>query len=172
MTTDTTETADLLARRARVLLGNYAPPPVTLVRGRGCHVWDQDGREYLDLIAGIAVSALGHAHPAVTEAVTRQAATLVHTSNLFANEPAIALAERLVGLLDADARVFFCNSGTEANETALKSGRRHGRDIAPSGDRLEVVAAEGAFHGRPLGALSIPWAPAKREPFEPLPAGV
>jgi acetylornithine aminotransferase len=164
--------ADLLARRERVLLGNYGPPPIALVRGNGCQVWDENGREYLDLIAGIAVCALGHAHPAVTAAVTRQAATLMHTSNLFGNAPAVELAERLVGLLGADARVFFCNSGAEANETALKIARRHGRDLDPSGNRLEVVAAEGAFHGRTLGALSITWAPSKREPFEPLPAGV
>jgi acetylornithine/N-succinyldiaminopimelate aminotransferase len=167
----TTKT-DLLARRSHVLMGNYAPPPVALVHGSGCRVWDEDGREYLDLIAGIAVSALGHAHPAVVDAVTAQAARLIHTSNLFANGPAIDLAERLVHLLGADARVFFCNSGAEANETALKIARRHGRDLDPSGSRVEVVAAEGAFHGRTLGALSITWSPAKREPFEPLPGGV
>ena len=153
-------------------MGNYAPPPVALVRGSGAHVWDADGREYVDLIAGIAVCALGHAHPAVVDAVTRQASELMHTSNLFGNEPAVRLAERLVGLLGADARVFFCNSGAEANETALKIARRHGRDLDPTGNRLEVVAAEGAFHGRTLGALSITWSPAKREPFEPLPGGV
>ena len=173
MTTNTTETADLLARRARVLLGNYAPPPVTLVRGSGCHVWDENGREYLDLIAGIAVSALGHAHPAVIDAITRQAATLMHTSNLFGNAPAVELAERLLALLGTDdARVFFCNSGAEANEAALKIARRHGRDLDPTGNRLEVVAANGAFHGRTLGALSITGTPVKREPFEPLPGGV
>jgi acetylornithine/N-succinyldiaminopimelate aminotransferase len=168
----TTTSADLLARRARVLMGNYAPPPVALVRGDGCRVWDEDGREYLDLIAGIAVSALGHAHPAVIEAVTRQTAILMHTSNLFANPPAVELAERLVGLLGHDARVFFCNSGTEANEAALKIARRHGRDLDPTGQRLEVVAADGAFHGRTLGALSLTGQPAKRAPFEPLPGGV
>jgi acetylornithine aminotransferase len=167
----TTNTA-LLVRREHVLLGNYAPPPVALVRGSGCHVWDETGREYLDLIAGIAVCALGHAHPAVTEAVTRQAATLMHTSNLYGTGPAIELAEKLVALLGVDARVFFCNSGTEANEAALKIARRHGRDLDPSGNRLEVIAAEGSFHGRTLGALSLTWAPAKREPFEPLPGGV
>jgi acetylornithine aminotransferase len=168
----TTTNTELLARRAHVLLGNYAPPPVALVRGSGCHVWDENGREYLDLIAGIAVCALGHAHPAVTQAVARQAATLVHTSNLYGTGPAIELAEKLVALLGVDARVFFCNSGTEANEAALKIARRHGRDLDPSGERLEVIAAEGSFHGRTLGALSLTWAPAKREPFEPLPAGV
>ena len=168
----TTTSADLLTRRGRVLMGNYAPPPVALVRGEGCRVWDEDGREYLDLIAGIAVCALGHAHPAVVEAVTRQAATLLHTSNLFANPPAVELAERLIGLLGHDARVFFCNSGTEANEAALKIARRHGRDLDPQGGRLEVIAADGAFHGRTLGALSITGQPAKRAPFEPLPGGV
>jgi acetylornithine/N-succinyldiaminopimelate aminotransferase len=171
----TNDNESLLGLRDAVLMGNYARPPVALVRGSGCRVWDADGRDYLDLIAGIAVSALGHAHPAVVDAVRRQAAELAHTSNLFLNEPAVRLAERLVGLLGpagATARVFFCNSGTEANETALKIARRHGRDLDPSGNRLEVVAAEGAFHGRTLGALSLTWAAAKREPFEPLPAGV
>jgi acetylornithine aminotransferase len=108
----------------------------------------------------------------VTQAVARQAATLVHTSNLYGTGPAIELAEKLVALLGVDARVFFCNSGTEANEAALKIARRHGRDLDPSGERLEVIAAEGSFHGRTLGALSLTWAPAKREPFEPLPGGV
>jgi acetylornithine aminotransferase len=135
-------------------------------------VWDENDREYLDLIAGIAVSALGHAHPAVIEAVTHQVAQVMHTSNLFANQRSVELAERLIGLLGADARVFFCNSGAEANEAALKIARRHGRDLDPGGGRLEIVAAEGAFHGRTLGALSITGTPAKREPFEPLPAGV
>jgi len=165
----------LLARRDAVLLGNYARPPIALVRGKGTRVWDADGREYLDLIAGIAVCALGHAHPAVVEAVAAQAAELSHVSNLYLNEPAVRLAETLVELLGVDAggaKVFFCNSGTEANEAALKIARRHGRDLDPSGGRLGIVAAEGGFHGRTLGALAITHSPSKREPFEPLPGGV
>jgi acetylornithine aminotransferase len=153
-------------------MGTYARPPIALVRGEGCRVWDADGSEYIDFIAGIAVCALGHGHPAVVEAVTRQVKQLAHVSNLYLNEPAVRLAERLVHLLGHDARVFFCNSGAEANETALKLTRRHGRDLDPSGNRLEVVAAEGSFHGRTMGALSLTHAPAKREPFEPLPGGV
>src|SRR5436190_6962378 len=119
---------DLLARRDAVLMGNYGRPPVALVRGKGTRVWDADGREYLDLIAGIAVCTLGHAHPAITEAVSTQVGELAHVSNLFLNEPAVLLAERLTGLLGAapkPATVFFCNSGTEANEAALKIARRH-----------------------------------------------
>jgi acetylornithine/N-succinyldiaminopimelate aminotransferase len=172
----TTVTNDgLLELRDRVLMGTYARPPIALVRGEGARVWDADGKDYVDLIAGIAVSSLGHAHPALIDAIRRQSAELAHTSNLFVNEPAVLLAQRIVGLLGptgADARVFFCNSGAEANETALKISRRHGRDLDPSGGRFEVIAAEGAFHGRTMGALSLTWAKAKREPFEPLPAGV
>ena len=172
MTTSVTSNADLLARRDAVLLGTYARPPIALVRGDGCRVWDADGKEYIDFIAGIAVCSLGHGHRAVIEAVTRQAKQLTHVSNLYLNEPAVQLAERLVDLLGHDARVFFCNSGTEANETALKLARRHGRDLDPTGGRLDVVAAEGSFHGRTMGALSLTHSPAKREPFEPLPGGV
>jgi acetylornithine/N-succinyldiaminopimelate aminotransferase len=112
-------------RFAAALMPNYGLPPLALVRGEGCHVWDADGREYLDLIAGIAVSSLGHAHPALVDAVTRQVGLVAHTSNLFMNEPSVALAERLLALLGADGRVFFANSGTEANEAAVKLVRRH-----------------------------------------------
>jgi acetylornithine/N-succinyldiaminopimelate aminotransferase len=147
------------------LMGNYGTPPLTLVRGRGAEVWDADGRRYLDLLGGIAVNALGHAHPAVVEAVTRQVATLGHTSNLYITEPALELAERLVELLDAGpARVLFGNSGAEANEAAFKIARRTGR--------RGMVACEGAFHGRTMGALALTGQPAKRTPFEPLPGDV
>src|ERR1700750_2682765 len=106
---------------------NYGVPPIAISRGQACRVRDADGREYLDLIAGIAVSALGHAHPAIVEAVSRQIRAVAHTSNLFVHEPAVALAERLLGRLKPDGRVFFCNSGAEANEAALKLvRRRHG----------------------------------------------
>ena len=168
----TTGYESLAARWDAAMMPNYGTPPVALARGQGCRVWDVDGREYLDLIAGIAVSSLGHAHPALVEAVRRQVGTLAHTSNLFMHEPGVRLAERLLGLLGGDGRVFLCNDGATANEAAYKLARRHGRVLDPAGGRLEVVAAEGAFHGRSLGALSITGTPAKREPFEPLPGPV
>ena len=163
---------DLAQRWAAVMMPNYAVPAVALARGEGAHVWDVDGVEYLDLFAGIAVSSLGHGHPAVVEAVTRQVAALAHTSNLFAHEPGVRLAERLLQLVGADGRVFFCQDGAEANECALKLARIHGRRLDPSGGRLRVVAAEGGFHGRTFGSLSITGTPAKRQPFEPLPGPV
>jgi acetylornithine/N-succinyldiaminopimelate aminotransferase len=162
----------LAARWDAAMMPNYGTPPVALARGAGCRVWDVDGREYLDLIGGIAVSALGHAHPALVEAVSRQVGTLAHTSNLAMHELGVRLAERLLDLLGYDGRVFFCNDGGTANEAAYKLSRRHGWQLDPSGGRLEVVAAEGAFHGRSLGALSITGTPSKREPFEPLPGPV
>jgi len=148
------------------LMGNYGTPPVVLARGEGATVWDVDGKQYLDLLAGIAVNVLGHAHPAVVEAVSRQVATLGHTSNLAAHAPGIELAERLQALVGAPgSRVLFCNSGAEANEAALKLSRR----LRPGGG---WVACEGAFHGRTMGALAITGQPAKRAPFEPLPGPV
>jgi acetylornithine aminotransferase len=149
------------------LMGNYGTPPVVLARGRGATVWDVDGREYVDLLGGIAVNLLGHAHPAVVEAVTRQVATLGHTSNLAAHQPGIELAERLKQLVGAgpDTRVLFTNSGAEANEAALKLSRR----MRPGGG---WIACEGSFHGRTLGALAITGQLAKRAPFEPLPGPV
>lgn len=167
-----TATDALTARWDAVMMPNYGTPPVAIARGLGCQVWDVDGREYLDLIAGIAVSALGHAHPALVEAVCRQVGTLAHSSNLAIHEPGVRLAERLVGLLGGNGRVFFGNDGAEANEAAFKLARRHGRALDPSGGRLEVVAAEGGFHGRTFGALALTGAPAKREPFTPLPGPV
>ncbi|KXW75349.1 acetylornithine aminotransferase, partial [Mycolicibacterium phlei DSM 43071] len=123
-----------------------------------------DGKSYIDLLGGIAVNILGHRHPGVIEAVTRQLNTLGHTSNLYATEPGVALAEALVGLLGAPAKVFFCNSGTEANEVAFKITRLTGR--------TKIVAAEGAFHGRTMGSLALTGQPAKQAPFEPLPGYV
>lgn len=143
---------------------NYGTPKIALVRGSGAQVWDDQGREYLDLLAGIAVNALGHAHPAVVAAVTDQLSTLGHTSNLAATAPAIELAERLLALAGRDGRVFFCNSGAEANEAAFKLSRLTGRST--------LVAAEGGFHGRTSAALALTGQPAKREPFEPLPGHV
>jgi acetylornithine aminotransferase len=142
------------------LMPNYGVPPVALARGEGCRVWDIDGREYLDLIAGIAVSALGHGHPALVSAVTDQVGRIAHTSNLFLHEGEVVLAERLLSLVGTDGRVFFCNSGTEANEAAVKLVRRHN----PAG---YIVAAQGGFHGRTMGALALTGKPAAREPFGP-----
>ena len=153
-----------MSRWSEVMLPSYGEPTLTLVRGDGATVWDDAGNSYVDLVAGIAVNALGHAHPAVVAAVTRQVATLGHTSNLVANEPSLRLAERLLALTGRDGRVFFANSGAEANEAAFKMARRTGRPT--------VVAADGAVHGRTLGALALTGQPAKRAPFEPLPGGV
>jgi acetylornithine/N-succinyldiaminopimelate aminotransferase len=154
--------ASLQSRHADALMPTYGMPPVALVRGQGCMVWDADGRAYLDLIGGIAVSSLGHAHPALVEAVTRQVGTIAHTSNLVVNEPSVALAERLLQLLDQDGRVFLCNSGTEANEAAFKLVRRH-----QGADRTYIVAAEKSFHGRTIGSLAMTGKPAIRDPFQP-----
>jgi acetylornithine aminotransferase len=157
---------DLARRWDAVMMGNYGTPSVALVRGDGAVVWDDDGREYVDLLGGIAVNVLGHGHPAVVEAVSRQISTLGHTSNLVMHEPGVRLAERLVELTGLEgARVLFCNSGAEANEAGLKLSRR----LRPGGG---WVAAEGAFHGRTMGALAITGQPAKRAPFEPLPGPV
>lgn len=146
------------------LMNTFGTPALKLERGEGVRVWDDAGREYVDLYAGIAVNALGHAHPAVVEAVTTQLQTLGHVSNFMASEPQLALAERLLALLGAPGRVFFSNSGTEANEAAFKLTRRTGR--------THVVAATGSFHGRTMGALALTSKAAYREPFEPLPGHV
>ncbi|MFI0421987.1 acetylornithine transaminase [Spongiactinospora sp. 9N601] len=147
---------------------NYGVPPVVLARGLGCRVWDVDGREYLDLIGGIAVSSLGHAHPALVQAVSDQVATLAHTSNLFVHKPEVLLAERLLDLLDAPGRVFLANSGTEANECALKLVLKYGK----ARGRNYVVAAENGFHGRTLGALSLTGKASIRDQFGPFPLDV
>src|ERR1700745_3145122 len=125
------ETAVLQKRFAAAFMPNYGVPPLAITRGQGCRVWDADGREYLDLIAGIAVSSLGHAHPAIVEAVSRQVAEVAHTSNLYLHEREIELAERILALLNADGRVFFANSGAEANEAAIKLVRRIAGPAAP-----------------------------------------
>lgn len=147
-----------------VMMNNYGTPPLALVSGDGAVVTDAEGKSYLDLLGGIAVNLLGHRHPAVIEAVTTQLNTLGHTSNLYATEPGIALAEALVAQLGTPARAFFCNSGTEANEVAFKITRLTGR--------IKIVAAEGGFHGRTMGSLALTGQPAKRAPFEPLPGDV
>ncbi|MFB6893479.1 acetylornithine transaminase [Kitasatospora sp. NPDC056327] len=159
-----TSNAQLTGRWQDSFTDNYGTPRIPLVRGEGSKLWDADGKEYTDLLGGIAVNALGTAHPAVVEAVSRQIATLGHVSNLFMAEPTIALAERLLALDGRTGRVFFCNSGAEANEAAFKISRRTGR--------THLVALEGGFHGRTMGALALTGQPAKQEPFRPLPGDV
>ncbi|WP_369806532.1 acetylornithine transaminase [Mycobacterium sp. E3198] len=161
-----TRSDEMRQRWEAVMMNNYGTPPLALASGDGALVTDVDGKTYIDLLGGIAVNVLGHRHPAVIEAVTHQLATLGHTSNLYATEPGVALAEELVALLavDAQARVFFCNSGTEANEVAFKLSRLTGR--------TKLVAAQEAFHGRTMGALALTGQPSKQAPFEPLPGYV
>jgi acetylornithine aminotransferase len=161
-----TRTEELQDRWSAVMMNNYGVPPVALASGSGAVVTDVDGKSYLDLLGGIAVNILGHGHPAILEAVTRQMSTLGHTSNLYAAEPGIALAEALAGLLGADTetRVLFCNSGAEANEAAFKLSRLTGR--------TKLVAAQDGFHGRTMGALALTGQPSKQAPFAPLPGDV
>jgi acetylornithine/N-succinyldiaminopimelate aminotransferase len=140
---------------------NYARFPIAFTHGKGCRLFDEDGKEYLDLFSGLAVSSLGHAHPAVTAAVQAQVGKLVHTSNLFYHEPGARLAQKLVDLTFAD-RVFFCNSGAEANEGAIKMARR------AAGGRFKIIAAHGSFHGRTYGALSATGQPGLKEGFGPM----
>ncbi|NGO41712.1 acetylornithine transaminase [Streptomyces ureilyticus] len=154
----------LTTRWQGALMDNYGTPRLPLVRGEGTKLWDADGKEYLDFVGGIAVNALGHAHPAIVEAVSKQIASLGHVSNLFVAEPPVALAERLLQLFGRDGRVYFCNSGAEANEGAFKIGRLTGRS--------HMVATQGGFHGRTMGALALTGQPGKQEPFLPLPGDV
>ncbi|AEK36608.1 acetylornithine aminotransferase [Corynebacterium variabile DSM 44702] len=142
----------------------YGTPAINLVSGKGSRVTDSDGKEYIDLLAGIAVNALGHAHPAIVEAVSTQIATLGHTSNIFAHPQVIALANKLRNLISPDAHVFFSNSGAEANEAAFKTARLTGKS--------RILAAEHGFHGRTMGSLAMTGQSGKRAPFEPMPAGV
>ena len=157
-------TENLLARWRTALMDNYGTPAIALVRGEGATVWDDSGKSYVDMYAGIATTSLGHGHPAVVDAVSTQVATLGHVSNFFATVPAVALAERLIALAGRDGKVYLCNSGAEANEAAFKLSRRTGR--------THMVAADGAFHGRTMGALALTGQPAKRDPFHPLPGDV
>jgi acetylornithine aminotransferase len=159
-------TADRQERFQAAFMPNRPVPAVTLVRGEGRRVWDVDGHEYLDMYAGIAVSALGHAHPALVEAVTTQVAKIAHTSPLVLNENELALAERLLQLLGHDGRVYLCNSGTEANEAAFKLVRKH------AGPDAFIVATEDGFHGRTMGALALTGKAAIRDPFGPFAADV
>lgn len=157
--------SDFASRWSDALLDTYPAPPVELVSGSGATVTDADGAEYIDMLAGIAVNALGHAHPAVVEAVSSQVATLGHVSNLFGSRPVVEVAEALRARVGDDtARVFFSNSGAEANEAAFKLARLTGR--------RRILAAERGFHGRTMGSLALTGQPDKQAPFAPLPAGV
>ena len=154
-----------LNRWNSALQGNYGSPSITLVKGKGILVTDADGKIYMDFLGGIATNILGHAHPAIVKAVTKQVSTLSHVSNFYAHPNAIELAEELIAMTgDKSAKVFFCQSGAEANEAALKLSRRTGK--------VRIIAAQGAFHGRTMGALSLTGQPSKREPFLPLIKGV
>ncbi|MER8009023.1 MULTISPECIES: acetylornithine transaminase [unclassified Streptomyces] len=159
-----TANEELTQRWQGSLMNNYGTPLLPLVRGEGTKLWDADGKEYLDFVGGIAVNALGHAHPAIVAAVSEQIGSLGHISNFFMAEPTVTLAERLLQLFGRDGRVFFCNSGAEANEAAFKIGRLTGR--------THVVATEGGFHGRTMGALAMTGQEGKRTPFLPLPGEV
>ncbi|MGW4463686.1 acetylornithine transaminase [Micromonospora sp. NPDC004704] len=154
----------LVDRWSQSMMDNYGTPSLALVRGNGAVVVDEAGREYVDLLGGIAVNALGHAHPAVVAAVSKQVATLGHVSNLFVAEPPVALAELLLALAGRQGRVYFANSGTEANEAVFKLSRRTGR--------THVVSTVGGFHGRTMGALALTGQPTKADPFRPLPGDV
>lgn len=161
--------AELLGRYGDVMMNTFGAPKRVFVRGEGVHVWDADGKRYLDLLSGIAVNALGHAHPTVLAAITSQLSTLGHVSNFFATPSQIALAEKLAAIATVNspelpAKVFFTNSGTEANEAAFKATRLTGR--------RRIVAMEGSFHGRSMGALAITSSEKYRKPFEPLPGDV
>ena len=155
----------ILKRWSTSVQNNYGTPTIALVKGNGIVVTDADGKRYLDFLGGIATNILGHAHPSIVKAVTKQVSTLSHVSNFYAHPVAVELAEKLTSLTgDKGAKVFFCQSGAEANEAAFKLSRRTGK--------IKVVAAQGAFHGRTMGALSLTGQPSKREPFLPLVKGV
>ena len=157
--------SEFSSRWTSALLDTYPTPPVELVSGEGATVTDADGNTYIDMLAGIAVNALGHAHPAIVDAVSAQVARLGHVSNLFGSQPVVEVAEALRARVGDDtARVFFCNSGAEANEAAFKLARLTGR--------RRILAAERGFHGRTMGSLALIGQPDKRAPFEPMPAGV
>ena len=164
--TPITSNEDGQAHWRSALMDNYGTPQLTLVRGEGARVWDAEDNEYVDLLGGIAVNALGHAHPEVVRAVTEQITRLGHTSNLYVNPVAVELAEALLDVagLSGGAKVLFVNSGAEANEAAIKISRLTGR--------TKIVACEGAFHGRTMGSLALTGQPAKRDPFEPVMPGV
>lgn len=171
----TTATADWQDRFESSIMRSLATPQLMLARGEGCRVWDVDGREYLDFLAGIAVNSLGHAHPVLIDAVTKQVSTLAHVSNYFATPPQLELAERLTRLTGAGerGRVYFGNSGAEANEAAFKLARLNSQGANGSnGSRTRIIALTNSFHGRTMGSLALTGKPQMRERFEPMPGGV
>jgi predicted acetylornithine/succinylornithine family transaminase len=159
---------ELIASSERNIIGTYRRQPVVFVRGEGAHLWDTEGKEYVDFVAGIAVCSLGHSHPKVVEAICRQAGTLMHVSNLYYTEPQIRLAEMLVENSFAD-KVFFCNSGAEANEAAIKLARKYGHDNLKG--RYEILTMKGSFHGRTLAAITATGQEKFHVGFSPLPEG-
>ena len=162
--------AGLQALDAEHVMQTYGRLPVAFVRGEGTRLWDSEGKEYLDFLSGLAVTSLGHAHPEVAAAIGEQARTLLHVSNLYYNDVQPKVAARLDALLGGNGRVFFCNSGAEANECAIKLARRHGqRNGGP--ERFHVLSAYGSFHGRTLTTLAATGQPQKQETFQPLPEG-
>ncbi|PJJ61308.1 acetylornithine transaminase [Compostimonas suwonensis] len=166
-----TTNAQWTERFDATLMKTISTPQALLTRGEGCYVWDSEGIRYLDFLAGIAVNSLGHAHPALVAAVTEQVSTLVHVSNYFSTQPQLDLAERLLrltGARDGGGRVYFCNSGTEANEAAFKLARLNN----PNGSRTRIIAMTNSFHGRTMGAMTLTGKPAMSDPFVPLPGGV
>ncbi|TMJ23400.1 MAG: acetylornithine transaminase [Alphaproteobacteria bacterium] len=158
----------LVQDEAKYIMGTFRRLPVTFVEGHGLTVVDDQGKEYMDLVGGIAVNLLGHSHPAVAEAVARQSAKLIHTSNLYYSEPQVALAKRLVEL-SFPSRVFFCNSGAEANEAAIKIAHKWGKQH--KGGAFEIITAEKSFHGRTMGAVAATGQPKYQEAFQPLVPG-
>lgn len=160
---------EIMEREKQYVLQNYGRYPLALDRGKGCYVYDFDGRRYLDLLSGIGVNALGHAHPRIVKVIREQSAKMIHCSNLYYNEYQGKLAERLCRISHLD-RAFFCNSGAEAMEGAIKMIRSHGRSINP--DKYEIIALENSFHGRTIGAISVTGQPKYRKDFEPLLPGV
>jgi acetylornithine/N-succinyldiaminopimelate aminotransferase len=166
----TTRRDEIVALDAEHVMGTYARAPVAFVRGEGTRLWDSEGQEYLDFLSGLAVTSLGHAHPAVADAVADQARTLGHVSNLYYNNVQPQLAARLDALLGGDGRVFFANSGAEANECAIKLARRNGQTRGGP-ERYHVVSTYGSFHGRTLTTLAATGQPQKQETFQPLPSG-
>ena len=165
-----TKFTELQALDAENVMQTYGRLPVAFVRGEGTKLWDSEGKEYLDFLTGLAVTSLGHSHPEVAAAIADQARTLLHVSNLYYNDVQPRVAARLNALLGGGGRVFFCNSGAEANECAIKLARRHGqRNGGP--DRFHVISAYGSFHGRTLTTLAATGQPQKQETFQPLPEG-
>ncbi|HWE62809.1 MAG TPA: acetylornithine transaminase [Chloroflexota bacterium] len=160
--------ADIVEREHRVYMPTFKRQPLLLVRGEGCYVWDDAGKRYLDLVAGIAVNVLGHAHPALLEALATQGSTLIHTSNLYYTRPQIELAELLVALTGLD-QVFFVNSGAEANETAIKLARKFGKRYRNGA--FAIITARASFHGRTLTTVAATGQEKYQAPFTPLPPG-